>query len=86
MKVLFIGFILGILIPVLGVTVHTQISQLVGDTLLMPMYIMSGIFDEPFWYLSFMQKAFLFIICGLFYALVLAIIQIMPNKKSKTYN
>ncbi|TLP40445.1 hypothetical protein [Arcobacter arenosus] len=86
MRSILIGFLIGILIPILGVTIHGEISQVVGDILLMPTYILSGLFNEPFWYLDSIQKSILFFSCGLFYAFVLGLIQVMPNLESKTYN
>lgn len=79
MKVLFYGFIAGIIVPIVGVLVFLNLSPVLGDVLLMPMYILSGIFSEPFWYLSLVEQVSLFVLCGVFYSFFIGLIGISPN-------
>lgn len=71
MKVLMYGFVLGLAVPLTGLLIVMEISSIVGDTLLFPVYVFSSIFEEPFAMLSIMQKGFLFCLSGLFYACLL---------------
>ncbi|PLY07463.1 MAG: hypothetical protein C0625_04615 [Arcobacter sp.] len=80
MRILLYGFVIGLIMPIIGMLLFLQFSQAVGDTLLIPMYILAGIFEEPFWYLSLGQKAVLFALCGIFYSFFIGCLQVSPNK------
>lgn len=79
MRMLVYGFLLGIFVPVVGMIVYLQVSTFMGDILLMPMYLFSGIYDEPFWYLALGEKVTLFVMCGVFYSFFIGLIGVSPN-------
>lgn len=78
MKVLFYGFIVGLIVPTIGMLMFTHLPM-VADVILMPAYVLSGIFDEPFWYLGLGEKAVIFALCGAFYSFVIGLIGSSPN-------
>ncbi|XOB63560.1 hypothetical protein ACMC56_07035 [Campylobacterota bacterium DY0563] len=80
MKTLLCGFTVGIISPLIGVFLYSQLSTSVGDVLLLPVYMLSGIFDEPFWYLSFEKQILLFLICGLIYASFIGYLEIASKQ------
>ena len=69
MAMLIYGFMMGIIAPLIGIVLYTNISTTVGDVLLIPIYMLSSIFEEPFWYLSTIKQLSLFVISGLGFAL-----------------
>ncbi|WP_128981052.1 hypothetical protein [Halarcobacter ebronensis] len=77
---LIYGFMMGIIVPLIGIVLHSSISTMVGDVILLPIYMLSSIFDEPFWYLSTLKQSLLFLICGVAFAFFVWHIEVAAKK------
>ena len=79
MKVFLYGFTVGLAVPIVGLLIGMEISSVVGDTLLFPIYVFSSIFDEPFSALTGLEKGVLFCLSGPFYAGLIFVLDSMAK-------